>query len=449
MSLLKNMILKIYSFIKDRYETPFNQNNESELKIINKKWALTEKISFRFFFCYFIIYFFIQDSFYDNLIPWVGKTILLIPYDITEKPNGSGDTTYNYVQIFIILSISLLSSFIWSIIDSKRDNYERLNYFFKILLRYKLCSTLLFYGYVKILGRQFAYPGLKALTETFGDFSPMALAWNFIGFSRLYNVFIGMGEFIGGFLLLFRPTVTLASIICIGIMSNVFMFNLLYDIPVKIFSFHLLLISLILLANDSKRFLDFFIFNRATEKAELVNPFKNKYLNRVAVVTKYLVVLYFLFSYNISKISFKEKEKPLLYGIYNVETFKLNNNELLPLTTDKKRWMKLVINNKNWASIRMMDNSLYPNPVKAGDCCKFVISLEKKQIQFGEYGYDDDQEKYTKNSILLYQTSGDYLFLKGKIDNNNVDIKLKKMDLKTITLINRGFHWINETPFYR
>lgn len=442
----KKIFLDGYSVIKSEFSS--NNSNDSEINANNKKWQLTKKIFFRFFFCYFMIYFFIEDRFYDDIIPWVGKTILLIPYDITEKPNGSGDTTYNYVQIFIIFVISLLGSFIWGILDSKRYNYERLNYFFKIILRYYLSLRLLSYGYYKVVANQFPYPSLNRMTETFGDFSPMGLAWTFIGFSQPYNLFIGMGEFIGGFLLLFRPTVTLASVICIAIMSNVFMFNLFYDIPVKIFSFHLLLISMILLANDSKRFLDFFIFNRTAEKVELANPFKNKYLNRASVVIKFLVILSLLSFNNILKIK-KQKEKPFLYGIYNVEIFKLNNKELPPLITDKKRWMKLIINNKNWASIRMMDNSRYPNSLKGNDCCKFIIYPDKKQIKFGHYGYDDDKEKYNKDNTLSYSTSGDYFFLKGKVDNEFLEMKLKKIDLKTIPLMNRGFHWINETPYVR
>src|SRR5690242_16146143 len=77
-------------------------------------WSLARRIAFRFAFSYLFIYIFIfpmglipgtgwlSDAYeegWNAIIPWVGKHVLRMGTDITVFPNGSGDTTYNYVQL--------------------------------------------------------------------------------------------------------------------------------------------------------------------------------------------------------------------------------------------------------------------------------------------------------------------------------------------------------------
>ena len=38
-------------------------------------------------------------------MPWVGRHILHLSYAITVFPNGSGDTTYNYVEVLCFLAV--------------------------------------------------------------------------------------------------------------------------------------------------------------------------------------------------------------------------------------------------------------------------------------------------------------------------------------------------------
>src|SRR4029077_1111536 len=78
-------------------------------------WGWTRRILFRFVFVYLMVYnltfplnflvFFGNlavkvaqpyESFWNALVPWVGEHVFQVK--ITVRPNGSGDTTYNYVQ---------------------------------------------------------------------------------------------------------------------------------------------------------------------------------------------------------------------------------------------------------------------------------------------------------------------------------------------------------------
>jgi hypothetical protein len=103
---------------------------------------------------------------------------------------------------------------------------------------------------------------LHMLATPLGDLLPMRFSWLFIGFSKPYEIFSGLMEIFAGSLLLFRRTATLGAMVATGVFLNVMMLNLCYDIPVKIYSMQLTFVALFLLANESKRIIDFFILNK-------------------------------------------------------------------------------------------------------------------------------------------------------------------------------------------
>src|SRR5690242_3060419 len=83
------------------------------------RWSLAKRIAFRLTFAYFVLYNIPfpagllpftdtvsqkYDGLWQAIVPWVGKHLLRLSYDITVFTNGSGDTTYNYVQVFCFLA---------------------------------------------------------------------------------------------------------------------------------------------------------------------------------------------------------------------------------------------------------------------------------------------------------------------------------------------------------
>ena len=99
---------------------------------------------------------------------------------------------------------------------------------------------LLSYGFAKVYKTQFPEPSLIRLLQPLGSFSPMGLAWTYMGFSEAYNMYTGMLEVLGGLLLIWRRTTTLGALLVAGVMSHVVVMNFTYDIPVKLLSMHLL-----------------------------------------------------------------------------------------------------------------------------------------------------------------------------------------------------------------
>ncbi|MCU0447889.1 MAG: hypothetical protein MUE85_23565 [Microscillaceae bacterium] len=433
------------------------QENPNPNPAPTKGWSLADKLIFRFLFVYFLIYAFLfpfdvipgierllqyNAMFWDALVPWVGKNILNLSYPITVKPNGSGDTTYNYVQVLIIAVFALTISLIWTILDRRRATYNQLFYWFTVLLRYNLAFTMFVYGFAKVFKSQFPFPPLYRLLEPYGDSSPMGLLWTFMGYSYTYNVFTGLGEVVGGFFLLFRRTTTLGACILLAVLGNVVVINFAYDVPVKLYSVHLLLMAFILSLLDLPRLLAFFVLNVPTPPAEMPWISRFKILNFSLLAIK-LAIIGFVSYAIVSQAIESEKKwgdkapKPPFYGIYEVETFVMNRDTLPPLITDATRWRRLLINRQNAATVMLMNDSLKRY--------NFQPNLQKKTFLV----YTNDADSTQKSTLTYTEPFKNQLVLQGILKKDTLKIHLKKTDLKKFLLLNRPFNWINEYPFNR
>lgn len=419
-------------------------------------WSSFKKVAFRFSFIFFSLFIIIVNNgtfpFWDivmkyptellqKFIPWVGKHILHLSYDITTFTNGSGDTTYDYVIVFCIAVIAFAGTIIWSLIDKKRKNYQTLYYWLTVAIRYYIALMLFSYGLAKVIKLQFPSPDIYRLTETYGDSSPMGLAWTFLGFSKGYNLFMGFAE-IAALLLLFRRTLTLGAIITLGTTANVMAVNYFYDVPVKIVSTMLFTMTLFLLLKDVIRLAKFFLTGNAVSLPKIKAPiFRKKWLNIAKITLKFLLISYSII-YGIYEMKKMEKEygdaapKPKLYGFYTADTVIINSDTIPPLTTDTTRLKELIIEWEGFARFRYMTDSIGRYDTK--------IDTVLKTMEF--YLLPDSSLTYTLN----YDTpSPEKLNFTGVIKNDSVSIFMTRKNMKETRLMSRGFNWINEYPFNR
>ncbi|GHG00083.1 hypothetical protein GCM10017783_10230 [Deinococcus piscis] len=119
-------------------------------------------------------------------------------------------------------------------------------------LRFFLAAWLLSYGLIKFNFGQFGLLHAEQLDTTYGESSPMGLLWRFMAASPGYQWLAGLAEVLPA-LLLHRRTVTLGALLSSVTLTNIVALNLLYDVPVKLFSGHLLLAALILAAAEWPR----------------------------------------------------------------------------------------------------------------------------------------------------------------------------------------------------
>lgn len=421
------------------------------------RWAAWQLVAFRFVCLYFVIYEpMVWTKFvpfgteklneqYDNMwhlfIPWVGANFLHLAKPITIFPNGSGDTTFNYVQILCYLTIAAAGTLIWSIIDWKRSNYSRLHQWLRLFVRFCLAAPLFGYGASKIFEVQFGTPGLTRLLETYGNSTPMVLVWNMMGFSRSYCMFAGLAEVVGGLLLLVPRLTTLGSLICAGVMLNIFMLNMCYDIPVKLYSFHLLLMSFFLLIPDLKRLLNILVLNRATSPQKAISFTNHKWLNIALLLVPLIAGLGCCYKSLEGRYKFATKckanlQRILFYGIWQVDEFVVDGKAKPLLVSESGIWNKVVFDDDESLSIHLTNGQrqwyFERTTPKNKTITLSAISFEKNPKEIGKVVYDD--------------LHAGKLVLHGIVDGKRLRVVMHP-EKNEFRLLTRGFHWINERPY--
>lgn len=414
---------------------------ETELPAINR-WSRFEKLIFRVFALYLLLYMVpvtFANFIWDGLVDIVAEHVLQLSNPITVKPNGSGDTTYNYVQLLGVALLATAGSITWTIADRKRLHYDKLLYWLLVVVRYYLALSMISYGFAKIFQTQFLFPDLRQLVQPIGESSPMGLAWTFMGYSTGYNLFTGISEALGGFFLLFRRTATLGALLSIAVLANIVALNFFFDIPAKLFSSHLLLMAIFVALPDIPRLIKLFFLNKPVPATVTPPPFRRKWMQITRVVLKVLIISFCLFEGIYSKIQLKKyygnaSTRPAMYGIYKVTSFEMNGQLLPPLTTDSIRWNTFIVSNDRYVTIKAMNDSIREYSITLNsDSKKFLWSTAKGSI--GDFSY------HTPDSTALY--------LHGKLNNDTVNIFLKRIDHTKFRLVSRGFNWINEYPYNR
>jgi hypothetical protein len=417
-------------------------------------WCPARRLLFRFTFAYLVLYILPfplgiaggaaslvrpYTDLWNALVPWVGRHVFQVA--ITVLPNGSGDTTYNYVQVFCFLVLAAAAAAVWTLLDRRRPSYPRLYEWLRVYVRFSLATTMIFYGAVKVIKSQFPYPSLERLVQPFGDASPMGLLWTFMGASAGYKVFAGAGEMLGGLLLTARRTTLLGALVCVGVLSNVVLLNFSYDVPVKLFSLHLLAMAVFLAAPDLGRLVNFFVLRRPAAPAELRPLLPWKWPHRAALVLRTVLVVGFV-GFALSRAQEGRKTwgdlrpRPPLYGIWNVEEFAVDGKARPPLVTDEGRWRRVIFLHPQLLAIQHMGDSRqrYALELNAGE---HTLSLSKQ----GEKG---------RKATLTYREPGPgRLVLEGTWEGQAVRAELRRVDEAQFLLVSRGFHWINEYPFNR
>ena len=401
-----------------------------------KNWSLPAKIIFRFSFSYVVLFILLLflALFIETPLRWFADTILNWGADFKMESTGSGDRSFDYVRFALNFILAFLISVTWSLLDKKRTSYTTLFYWFQSILRAFLCIAMIIYGLAKVFKGQFADPSLELLLQPVGQMSPMGLAWTFMGHSMVYNLFIGILEILGGLLLLNRKTSILGSVLILGIMMNVAIMNLTYDIPVKLFSIHLVIMAVILLIANGNRIMGFFLKNEAIEKVSYINYIKNKSLLKVIrflkktiiIVVTVIVVLQCFVNF---KATEQLRSNSKMRGIWETAVFIKQSDTLAPLLTDSFRWRYLIIDYKEKAVIKKMNDSI--------ERYSFEENSETKEVIFKRLT-DSVTHKFT---YLI--SNSDELQLNGK----ELNISFKKMATSKFRLLNRKFHWINESTY--
>jgi uncharacterized membrane protein YphA (DoxX/SURF4 family) len=420
------------------------------------RWNFGTRVAFRFAFSYLVLYVFPfplgyipytdwPSEKYQNLwhaiVPWVGKHILHLGHPITIFTNGSGDTTYDYFLALCNLALATLAALLWTLFDRRRASYPQLYQWLRLYVRLALGAIMISYGAFKIIPSQFPPPMHSRLIESFGEASPMGLLWAFMGASKGYSIFAGLVEFVGGALLFLPRLVTLGALISAAALTNIFMLNMCYDVPVKLFSFHLLLMAGFLLVPDLQRLANFFLLNRQAEPARNLLFFQRRWLN-VSLLCAQLALGALCGGTSLYQSRTQAKQfnesfvDSSLGGIWSVEEFSMDGQLRPPLLTDELRWQRLIVDFSKRLALQSMNGTRRFLGLEL-DPAKKSLALTKN---------DDPNWK----AQLTFETLEPGLMsVEGPFEGHQIRAKLRKMDESKFLLNSRGFHWINEFPFNR
>ena len=415
------------------------------------QWSFAKRLGFRFVFAYFVLYFFpfpldlipwtgklwgLIDMGFQRLTVWTGAHVLHLAQPITYQPTGSGDTMHDYVLVLISLILAVAATAVWTVLDRRRQSYAKLAGWMRVYLRFALAGVMLGYGFNKVFDLQFSPPGANRLVETYGDSSPMGLAWTFMGYSVAYTVFAGVLECLGGLLLFFRRTATFGALVTAAVMVNVVMMNFCFDIPVKLYSAHLLLTALVILGPSLARLMDAFLLHRGVAPEDVRPPAWAGWRRWARWSLKGLLIGYLVYSNISMNLSMRKQMAGRGSGdAYEAETVLRNGAEVPPLITDGTRWRYAIVYGGSFLVVRAMD----------GTRLNFTLKQEGQTWELAERG------PAPKAPLTFHASTPDatHLVLDGMLDGVSTQIRLVKKEAKDFPLMNRGFHWINELPYNR
>jgi uncharacterized membrane protein YphA (DoxX/SURF4 family) len=433
--------------------------------------GLVQRIAFRFSFAYWLLYSLPQplstlipiysfrlsklyNSWVDKGVRWIAAHALGIS-QFYDGPSGSGDKTFDYVRLLFCFVVACAIAVVWTAVDWRRTDYPWLRDLLRSYLRYVLAFAMLGYGLAKVgsVMNQFAEPSVEQLMKSYGESSPMNLVWTFMGASRAYTRFAGLGEVVGALLLIWRRTTILGAAVSFGVMLNIVMLNFCYDVPVKQYSFHLLMMALYLLLADAPRLANLLIWNQPVDKVSLLPPYTGSRTIWVQRALKaYIIAMGIVWP--LGQFVYRERyavdtklAEPSFYGSYEVDEFLVDGQPVPPLLTDNSRWRSLSLRRApfgpggvrrptDYFSVRMMNRTQRGSP--------FVLSNDGKTLtlQSGTMGG-------LPGEISVELMDDQRLALSGIANGKKMEIKLHKLNREDFLLINRGYHWVNELPFNR
>jgi len=412
-------------------------------------WSLATRLAFRLVFAYEIIYSFPfplnlvagfdrafgwHDMLFARITVFTGAHILHLSRPLAYSPYAGGDSLFGWVQNLAQLMIAVAVAIIWTLLDRKRPNYRSMQEWLWLYVRLVLGTAMMSYGAIKVIKVQFPDLFLWRLLSSYGESSPVGLLWSFMGYSRTYNLFTGLVELIGGALLFVPRLATLGALLSVGAMANVFMLNLSYDVPVKLYSLNLLLMGIYLMAPEGRRLLNVFVLNRAAAPVTHSPLSRRRWMN-TGIFALQLVLLVYLGATELYQSHQRYKQSgdgapaPPLFGVYNVDEFIVDGQTRPAVLTDDARWRRVTFERYSLMAI-------FPgeSPVQR---YKIQLDQSKRSLQLSKIvpgGW--------KANFSFEENSPTQLTLRGEMDGRQILATLHRVELKSLPLYDNGFHWI-------
>ncbi len=376
------------------------------------------------------------------LVVWTAAHVFHVAAPLSFGGNSaSGDCMFGWVLAFCLLVIAAVATVIWSVLDRRRKNYAALHRWVRVFFRFALAGQMINYGMDKVIPLQMPYPSLTRLLQPFGTLSPMGVLWASIGAAPAYEIFAGCAEVLGGVLLIVPRTATLGALVCLADMVQVFMLNMTYDVPVKLFAFHLILLACFLLAPDLPRLAGVLFLDRGIAPRARARLFSSIRAKRIALLAQVVLGLW-LVGLNLHTVRQYwslfggGREQSPLYGIWEVTQMSIDGQPHPPLLTDNARWRRAIFDFPQQMAFQRMDDSFA--------FYRASINPAEKTLALSK-----GADRNWKANLSFQRPVQDKLVVDGRMDDHQVHMELQLTDHNNFLLVRRGFHWIQEFPLNR
>jgi hypothetical protein len=434
-------------------------------------WSLTTRTGFRFAAVYCGLYV-LSTQMFGGLL---GGVLSLLPFRVTPpmlwgsmrtfqshiavnglgfpEPlalnTGAGDKPIDYALALGLLVIASAVTAIWSAVDWRRRSYPRLHAWFRLFLRLSVATSLAGYGWAKVFPLQMPFPPLSRLLEPYGHFSLMAVLWSKIGASPAYEIFTGVAELAAAVLLMIPGITSVGALVSMAVTFQIFVLNMTYDVPVKLFSLHLLVMSTILLLPDVRRLFTFLVLKRAIDPPRDGRLFANAAWHRVAVAVQVVFAAWSLWmGYQGGKAGSAQRAvpKPPLYGIWNIDRMTIDGVERAPLLTDYDRWRRIVVQYPNSIQFQRMNDTWAGFSAVTDLAAKTLVvsTLVSPQAAMANPASADRKEA---GRFTLDQPAPDKLILDGTVNGKRLRMETSHFDPGRFRLASADFKWVQDRPW--
>lgn len=195
----------------------------------------------------------------------------------------------------IALLLSVLFPFVWHFLERRQKiNTAKVYALLYSGIRYCIAFNIASFGWKKFYGLQFIVPA-KIANMSMNQQSGEWLTWYYFGYSHTFGIIIALIQIIGGYLLLFRRTLLIGSVILFSLLLNLTLINVFYQMNIGALLQSILLTSgvfyLVLL--DSKKLIDFFFKTKSNlQSIEVNGVFLKNILRFSAIVLSLLFTIY-------------------------------------------------------------------------------------------------------------------------------------------------------------
>jgi hypothetical protein len=352
------------------------------------KWTNTQQSFFVFFALYFLLqcvpwhWKFFADFFGIN---WghlrYGDIFLLAHY----TPDFFG-AQQSYLNWLVIAVLALAGVFVWKyLIRNKTVDYDKLYYWVRVIVRYRLAIGVIAYGFIKLYPLQSPFPSLSNLNTNYGDFTRWKLFSLSLGIVPSYQSFLGAVEIATGLLLFWRRTASIGAFFVIIFTGNVFMSNLAYEGGEHVYSLYLISLAIFVLAYDLQRLISLLVLQKPTNPNRFKQHFRSanalylKWFFKSAFILLFVVVYGFTVKTGAERDPYKVPVSGALQGsegVYNVSEFNLNNDSIPYSKTDPLRWQDVVF--EKWGTISIRSSR--------------VVIIDSTNTE--QFGKADDEKTY-------------------------------------------------------